>query len=280
MTIPKFLASVNRYIPIGQNRVYLESADDKFFLKTGILPGDFILKDGSFSASTVFAQERGIFIGKDNKFIELSSLSNNVYNRLEAFKALQENLTDLPTEKDLQAINVAVLAINNSLSQIGLKQFKFTQAFTDSFWSQESIENCSSTEKRRLFRLKKAENISPISFDNCQISGQVTDRKTLYVGCNIVVVRTSSSNTYWVLQSIAHNCFYILSRLHNCPHKCKNKDHGIVFYEGSQLVVENAVDNVYFNGYEKVISTVKEYFQRSSSGLYVKVGESYGHWPL
>lgn len=64
------------------------------------------------------------------------------------------------------------------------------------------------------------------------------------------------------------------------PQKCRNKDHGIVFYEDSQLIVENPVDNVYFNGNEKKLSTIKEYFRKSSSGLYAKVGESYGHWKL
>lgn len=279
MTFPKFLTSVNRYIPVAQNRVYLERADDKFFLKTDILPGDFILKDGCFSASTVFAQERGIFIGKDNKFIELSSLSNNVYRQPEAFKLLQGNIADLPTEEDLRVLNDVALAINNSLIQIGLKQFKFSPASANSFWSQESVKDSSIVGKRRLLRLKKAEDVSSVSYDNRQISGLITERKTLYVGSDIIVVRTSSADTYWVLQGIANDCFYILSRLHTCPLKCKN-DYGVVFYEGSQLVVENAVDNVYFNGNEKVISTVKEYFQRSPSGLYVKVGENYGHWPL
>lgn len=280
MTFPKFLTRVNRNIPIEQNRVYLECLDGKFYLKTDILPGDFILKNGRFSASTKFAQERGIFIGKDNKFIELSSLSDKVYNKIEVFDILQGDIDDLPTENDIQAINNAVWAIDNSLNQIGLPQFKFAQTFADDFWSQESIRHSSTTEKRHFFLVKTAENISTISSDNHKISGLVTERKTLYVGSDVLIVRTSSSDTYWVLQSIARNCFCILSRLNNCPQKCRNKDHGIVFYEDSQLIVENPVDNVYFNGNEKELSTIKEHFRKSSSGLYAKVGESYGHWKL
>ena len=63
MFIPNVLFSVNRSIPVGQRRAYIKRIDGKTYIGTDILSGDFLLADGSYSASTVFQQERGVFIG-------------------------------------------------------------------------------------------------------------------------------------------------------------------------------------------------------------------------
>ena len=98
---PKSLCSVNRSIPVGQRRAVITRKDGKMYASTAIMPGDFLLADGSFSASTVFRQERGIFIGKDDKYIELFPLSDKAVTREEAFQYCLENRVSLPSLEEM-----------------------------------------------------------------------------------------------------------------------------------------------------------------------------------
>ena len=77
MFVPKFLFTVNRFISVGQRRVFVSRKNDGMFLSNSILAGDFLLADGSYSASTVYQQERGIFIGNGEKYIAIASVSTD-----------------------------------------------------------------------------------------------------------------------------------------------------------------------------------------------------------
>ena len=64
------LATVNRHIPIGNRRVYF---GERGTVHSGIMSGDYLLKDNSYSASTVWDQEKGIFLN-NSKYLDLKNL--------------------------------------------------------------------------------------------------------------------------------------------------------------------------------------------------------------
>ena len=280
MMYSKSLCTVNRSIPVGQRRAVITRKDGKMFVSTAILPGDFLLADGSWSASTVFQQERGIFIGKDDKYIELSSVSDNAVTREEAFEYCRKNRVTLPAPEDLQLIDKPVVqAINNSLQQIGLKDSLLSGNTTDEFWSQESMENQQGITKRRIMLIKQAIHLNKPDFPN--LDGPVNYMKAFLP--DVVLVRQNFNDAFWVLQNIAHNqdYFYILEcQLLNCRGKYDCIDNGNIHLEGASMVVEHPVGEAYYENECKFVNTHKDYYQRGFGGLYAKIGENHDRWQI
>lgn len=280
MMYPKSLCSVNRSIPVGQRRAVITREGGKMFVSTAIMPGDFLLADGSWSTSTVFQQERGIFIGKDDKYIELSSISDNTVTREEAFEYCRKNRVTLPNLEDLQLIDKLVAqAINNSLMQIGLNDSVLSGNTTDEFWSQESMENQHGITKRRIMLVKQAIHLNKPDFPN--LDGPVNYRKAFLP--DVVLVRQNFNDAFWILQNIAHNqdYFYILEcQLLNCRDKYGSIDNGNIHMEGVSIVVEHPFGETYYENGREFVNTRKDYYQRRSGGLYLKIGENHDRWQI
>lgn len=278
MFIPNVLFSVNRSIPVGQRRAYIKRIDGKTYIGTDILSGDFLLADGSYSASTVFQQERGVFIGVDDKYIELSSISDGVFTREEALEWCKSNGAVLPGIADLQLINSQVAAaINNSLRQIGLEKSLLSNDAATEFWSKESLENQGNAAYRRILLIKQAIGLNKCEFP--KLDGPVNIRKAFLP--DVILVRQSFDDSFWILQQIARDYFYILeSQVHNSPEQYENFDNGNVHLEGACLVVENPMGEVYTDNGRQFIKTEKDYFRREHSALYTKIGVNYDCWPV
>ncbi len=271
MIVPKFLFSVNRTVQVGQRRAFVTRKNGTMFLHSSILPGDFLLTDGSYSASTVYQKEYGIFIGNGSKYIEISSISPVKLDRGQAFDWCQKNVELLPTLDDLQAITAdAAEAINNSLRQIGLTGIVLSTNIETEFWSQESLENQQGITSRRVMYVKSAQNLHKDDFAG--LDGQVQIMQAFLPDVNLI--DTNGRNKLWVLQQIAPDCYYILeSQVQTAPQ-------GNIHLEGACLVVENPVGESYTENGVQFINTRKDYFKRNSSGLYVKVGENHDRWQL
>lgn len=271
MFVPKFLFTVNRSIPVGQHRVFVNRKNGSMFLSTSILAGDFLLADGSYSASTVYQQERGIFIGNGEKYIEIASVSADKINREEAFIWCQKNAEQLPTMEDLQAISgEAVEAVNNSLRQIGREDILISDNAVSEFWSQESVENPQGVISRRVMLIQQATNLNKWNFSG--LDGQVKVMKAFLP--DVILVGLNESNCLWVLQQVAQDYYYILESQVQTTLK------GNIHLEGPCLVVENPVGEAYWDNGSQFVNTHKDYFRRNSQGLYTKEGENYDRWQL
>lgn len=271
MIIPKFLFNVNRTVPVGQRRVFVTRENLKMFLNTAILPGDFLLADGSYSASTVYQQEQGIFINDSGKYIEIATLSVDKVDRIEAYEWCCKNMKMLPSLADLQAIDAdTVKAINNSLRQIGREDAVFSDNAATEFWSQESIENQGGITTRRILLIKQANNLNKWKFAG--LDGQIQVLKAFLP--DVVLAGLNDGNNLWVLQQVTPDYYYILeSQVQSAPK-------GNVHLEGSCLVVENSFGEAYWENGVCYVNTHKDYFKRNDCGLYTKVGENYDRWQV
>lgn len=278
MIYPKSLCSVNRSIPVGQRRAVITRKDGKMYASTAIMPGDFLLADGSFSASTVFRQERGIFIGKDDKYIELFTLSDKAVTREEAFQYCLENRVSLPSLEELQIIDEPTArAVNNSLMQIGLKDSVLSSNVSDEFWSQDSLENQGNITKRRIMLVKKVIHLNKPSFPT--LDGPVNCMKAFLP--DVILVRQNFNDAFWVLQSIGTDYYYIMEcQLLDFHSKYDFIDNGNIHLEGVSIVVEHPVGEVYFDNGCKYVNTHKDYYQRKFSSLYTKIGENHDRWQI
>lgn len=271
MFVPKFLFTVNRSISVGQHRVFVNRKNGSMFLSTSILAGDFLLADGSYSASTVYQQEQGIFIGNGEKYIEIASVSADKINREEAFIWCQKNAEQLPTMEDLQAISgEAVEAVNNSLRQIGREDILISDNAVSEFWSQESVENPQGITSRRVMLIQQAANLNKWNFSG--LDGQVKVMKAFLP--DVILVGLNESNGLWVLQQVAQDYYYILES------QVQTNLKGNIHLEGPCLVVENPVGEAYWDNGSQFVNTHKDYFRRNSQGLYTKEGENYDRWQL
>lgn len=271
MFVPKFLFTVNRFISVGQRRVFVSRKNDGMFLSTSILAGDFLLADGSYSASTVYQQERGIFIGNGKKYIAIASVSTDKMNREEAFFWYQKNAEQMPSMEDLQSISgETAAAVNNSLRQIGRKDILISDNAALEFWSQESVENPQGVMSRRVMLIQQATNLNKWNFSG--LDGQVKVMKAFLP--DVILVGLNEGSSLWVLQQVAQNYYYILESQVQATPK------GNIHLEGPCLVVENPVGEAYWDNGSQFVNTHKDYFRRNSQGLYTKEGENYDRWQL
>ena len=271
MFVPKFLFTVNRFISVGQRRVFVSRKKDSMFLSTSILAGDFLLADGSYSASTVYQQERGIFIGNGEKYIAIVSVSTDKMNREEAFFWYQKNAEQMPSMEDLQSISgETAAAVNNSLRQIGREDILISDNAALEFWSQESVENPQGIMSRRVMLIQQATNLNKWNFTG--LDGQVKVMKAFLP--DVILVGLNEDSSLLVLQQVAQDYYYILESQVQATPK------GNIHLEGPCLVVENPVGEAYWDNGSQFVNTHKDYFRRNSQGLYTKEGENYDRWQL
>lgn len=102
------LAKANRTLPIGNRRAW----SGKYGIaSSGVLPGDYLLKDNSFSASTVWGQEKGIFL--NNYYcISLEYLPSVAVTAGEALGYCNAIGLTLPTKEQLSDVDICREAVN------------------------------------------------------------------------------------------------------------------------------------------------------------------------
>ena len=261
------LATVNRQIPIGVRRMWL---GEHGIVRSGILIGDYLLKDNSYSASTVWGQEKGIFLN-GLKYIDLEYLLPYEINASEALRYCRETGVSLPTQEDLQFLQQHRLSLNNSLTAIGREDVLLPEVIQHHFWSKEDIAK-GNTGYRRIIIIKVAMDVKSDGLNICchrELSPWSVD--------GIEVAHNHYSDPYWLLQRI-NGWFYVLEARCNCYMYTPNDAtcNGRYYLEGEQLVVENPTHEVFYDDKTRYVKTVKDYFKKDQYGLYRKVGTAEG----
>ena len=139
------------------------------------LPGDYFLKDGRRFTSTVFEQEKGIFIDESDKYICLDLFSSELYDEKQMKAFLSRYNVQLPSLSEITIIVDNAEIINQSLLCIG----RASQALDkniNGYWYQ-GYGKQASRQKRRLLDVKKRKAGSPLwtwTFrisDGCSVLG-------------------------------------------------------------------------------------------------------------
>lgn len=261
------LATVNRQIPIGNRRVCF---GERGTVHSGIMSGDYLLKDNSYSASTVWDQEKGIFLN-NSKYLDLKNLQPYEVSLSEAVSYCRTTGLSLPTREELQLLQQYRGALNNSLSAIGRDEVLLPENVEQHFWCKEDIAK-GITGYRRIIFILKAEYIKPDELHiNCH-----RDNSPCSVD-GIEVAHENYGDPYWLLQRI-DGWFYVLESRCRCfmytpsDATCNGK----YYLEGDQLVVENPTGEVFYDDKTRYVKTVKDYFKKDQYGLYRKVGSAEG----
>ena len=261
------LAIVNRQIPIGVRRVYLGECGT---VHSGIMLGDYLLKDNSYSASTVWGQEKGIFFNT-RQYIDLEYLlryevdANKVLWYCRAFNI------ELPSKDDLLFLQQHRDALNNSLLAIGKEYALIPEIVDGYFWCKEDMAK-GLTGYRHMIILKNAEYVKPDGLNiNCH-----RDKSPCTVD-GIEVAHNNYDEPYWLLQRI-NGWFYVLESRCNCFMYTPNDAtcNGRYYLEGAQLVVENPTGEIFYDDKTRYVKTVKDYLKKDQYGLYRKVGTADG----
>jgi len=261
------LATVNRQIPIGVRRVCL---GEHGMVHSGIVLGDYLLKDNSYSASTVWDQEKGIFLNA-RQYLDLEYLQPYEVTASEALNYCRTMGLILPTREELQLVQQYREALNNSLTAIGREAVLIPESVDQHFWCQEDITN-GITGYRRIIFIKNAENVRPDVLNiNCH-----RDKSPCSVD-DIEVAHNNYADPYWLLQRI-NGWFYVLESRCNCFMYTPNDAtcNGRYYLEYDQLVVENPTGEVFYDDKTRYVKTVKDYFKKDQYGLYRKVGTAEG----
>lgn len=136
---------------------------DDYLLCKKSLPqaGDYLLKDGKFSRSTVYNMEAGIFVNP-NLYIKLE-MPATLMTAEEASVFCKATDDRVPEYFDLRQIEKAVPQINKALQAVGMKAFELPENLLESCWCQESLDNACPEEntgvKKRLLLFGKQKNV-------------------------------------------------------------------------------------------------------------------------
>ena len=261
------LATVNRLIPIGTRRVCLGELGT---VHSGIMLGDYLLKDNSYSASTVWGQEKGIFLNA-HQYLDLEYLPPYEMDISQALGCFRATGFSLPTRKELQLLQQHRAALNNSLTAVGRENALIPEIVEYHFWCAEDIAT-GVTGYRRIIFIKNVEDIqSDVLHINCH-----RDKSPFSVD-GIEVAHNDYADPYWLLQRI-NGWFYVLESRCKCFLYTPNDTtcNGRYYLENEQLVVENPTGEVFYDDKTRYVKTIKDYFRKDQYGLYRKVGTAEG----
>lgn len=136
---------------------------DDYLLCKKSLPqaGDYLLKDGKSSRSTVYNMEAGIFVNP-NLYIKLE-MPATLMTAEEASVFCKATDDRVPEYFDLRQIEKAVPQINKALQAVDMKAFELPENLPESCWCQESLANACPEEntgvKKRLLLFGKQKNV-------------------------------------------------------------------------------------------------------------------------
>lgn len=126
--------------------------------------GDYLLKNGTVSKSTVYDQEAGIFVNA-NLYIKLD-LPERPLTAEEANVYLGAYAYRLPEYFDLRQIAKCVPEINKALTAIGMKKYMLPEDVLDKFWCKESLGDAlekgeaGNTEEKRVLLIGYKQNVN------------------------------------------------------------------------------------------------------------------------
>lgn len=265
------LAKANRALPIGNRRAWC----GKFGMAaSGVLPGDYLLKDNSFSASTVWGQEKGIFL--DNYYcISLAHLPPSPVTASEALGYCKVFGLSLPAKEHLGSIERWREIINQSLRCIGKSDCLIPKNATETCWSFEDV-NRKRCGRRRIVLVDDERHLG---VEQLPVCGHFDHSP--YSVPEISVVHKDYGDPYWLLQDIGNDGYYVLETRCKCfsYQTCDKTCNGSYYLQGNELVVENPTGETFYNGNGRYAKTIKDYYKKDQYGLYRKVGTAEGSWP-
>ncbi len=232
------------------------------------LPGDYFLKDGRRFTSTVFEQEKGIFIDESDKYICLDLFSSELYDEKQMKAFLSRYNVQLPSLSEITIIVDNAEIINQSLLCIG----RASQALdknTNGYWYQ-GYGKQASRQKRRLLVVKKEKPVPP-----CGLGRFEFPTVAPFSVPGIALVHNNFADPYRVLQSLGNNEYYVLDvDCKACTMRSWDRElNGSIHQEGDVLFVENPQGIFYENG-ERYLSIYVCRF-RKITGLYAYEGHDY-----
>lgn len=265
------LATADRMIPIGNRRAWRGDGRLAQCFYSGILPGDYLLKDNSVSISTQWNQEKGILIDSSGNYLSLINYPHFAVTAAEALGYCKAVGVELPSAERLKTLETVLPAVNQSLKYVGLDNMLVPQNPVQSCWSKEDAIN-KNRGVRRIIIIDTAEK-----FNFCDLNVWGLSSSGFLNDIGIEVVSTNYNEPVWLLQKIGPWYYVLESR---CKFYAYQKDdrseNGRFYLEGDQLVVENPTGETFYEKDVRYAKTVKDYFKKDQYGLYRKVGSAEG----
>ena len=236
------------------------------------LPGDYFLKDGRRFTSTVFEQEKGIFIDESDKYICLDLFSSELYDEKQMKAFLSRYNVQLPSLSEITIIVDNAEIINQSLLCIGRTAQALDKDITG-YWYQ-GYDKQAARQKRRLLVIQQEKPVTPHGI------GQVTSPTVpRFSAENITIAHNNFAEPYRVLQDLGNNQYYVLDV------ECKAFDmrswdrelNGTIHQEGDVLFVENP-QGIFYENNKSYLSLYVCRF-RKITGLYAYEGHDYKSIP-
>lgn len=125
--------------------------------------GNYLLKNGGYSATTVYDQEAGIFANA-NLFIRLD-MPKKSFTAEAAMVHLKAEEAQVPEYFALRQIAKAAPEINKALEAIGMKDYKLPEDVLEKCWCKESLEAAlqngegGNTEEKRVLFIGYKQNV-------------------------------------------------------------------------------------------------------------------------
>ncbi len=265
------LATANRMIPIGNRRAWRGDGRLGQNFYSGILPGDYLLKDNSVSISTQWDQEKGILIDSSGNYLSLINFPCFAVSGAEALGYCKAVGVQLPSKESLKTLGDVLPAVNQSLKCVGLDNMLIPQNPVQNCWSKEDVID-GKTGIRRIVVIEKA-----VKFHFCDLNVQGSSGPEFSNSIGIEAISYNYNDPVWLLQKIGPWYYVLESR---CKFYAYQKDdrseNGSFYLEGDQLVVENPTGETFYEKNVRYAKTVKDYFKKDQYGLYRKVGSAEG----
>lgn len=273
-----FLTKVDRTIPIGFSRACFlsDNPEHPASICSCYLPGDYLLFDNRYSASTAFRQEIGIILGSNDLYLDLENMPFPRLTAAEALAYCKAVRETVPSTEEVKLLMENYQVINRSLECIGRKDYKLAGTVSQ-FWSKESVNNAGKYETRRVVFIKKAQDIK--NDGHPYVTGFFNfSEGPRYEG--FVLVHKDYGDPYWILQVVGGNIYHILeSRLRCFLYAPQDRScNGSIHDENGSLVVENPTGETFYRNEQRYAVTDKDYYQKDGYGIYRKIGYNRGEW--
>ena len=126
--------------------------------------GCYLLKNGSWSYSTVYDQEAGIFVNP-NLYLKLDLPEAELFDAEQTCVYLKARSMQIPEFFDLRQIAKAVSEINNAFKAIGMSRFGLPENVLKNCWCKESLDEALGNDagknpvKKRILFVGHQENV-------------------------------------------------------------------------------------------------------------------------
>ena len=260
-----FLAKVDRKIAVKKQRVAVILGEKgSFTICNGILPGDYLLSDGSCSAS-VDQGVIGIFVSKD-KYIPLSSLTSK--------EACPISTDNLPSQQELEDIQEKKEIINNSLSAMGAEDVLLPEDVVGSFLCREDI-GAKAQQKNRTLAIKKYDSSGQHDFPEVW-GGILSGDPNVPQNIDLLLIHQFCKDPLWLLQKITENWYYVLDTRLTSNLLLNNKFYNGRIYESQECLI---VENPYAEAGNGEVYTYSVAYAKDAQGLYRKIDAWNGKIP-